>query len=156
MDSNIGYRDDGLFGGDGPRDIIEVLSYETGELKNTGSLQWCIDHYELSNELVADLSNLIDDGLPEQEEMKPYIARILEEINKSLGKDLKYCIWLTDKPEDIYFTYVAPYPDEVVGLEEFLESGNISKYKKSPYMLDNADSGGKLYAYEEYPTPIED
>lgn len=155
MESNIGYRDDGLFGGDGPRDIIEVLSYETGELNNTGSLQWCMDHYELSNELVADLSNLVDTGLLSVEEMKPYISRMLNEINKSLGKNLKYCVWLTDEPEDIYFTYIAPYPDETVGLEEFLESGSISKYKKSPYLLDNADSDGKLYAYEEYPTPLE-
>lgn len=154
----LGYRDDGLFGGDGPRDLIDVMSYEISDLGNDNSLYYCIGHYDLGEECVNKIHAILKKreevrGVEEEKEWKENLLMpiltdyLIPEICRLTRKELKYCLWLCDSPEQVKDSYSLE-GDEI----DFV----ISSYKKSNVILDDVGSDGKLYAYEDYPYPVEE
>jgi len=137
----IRYRSEDTYG-EGHRDIVEVMEYETFELENTdiidtlGSTYFSDDSLEsltfrslVGNQFCSELTAL---------DSTTFCERVLELLNRKTGKDLKYCLWLAD----------------LEAVLELYEGVNVDAYETSGVVLSDLGYDGSLYAYEELPTPL--
>lgn len=146
-----GYRDDGLFG-DGITDPLEVIYHETYVLGNCDIVETIVTEYSenLTEEELLYLNQIIamNQGLDTDmsEIDKPYFQDIL----KKVLNDRNYCLWLCEKPEDVYESYVEPMSgDDGVTYDEYKE--DISEYDvpEDALILSDLGSEGSLYVWKK-------
>lgn len=140
----IMYRSEDSYGS-GKRDILDVMTYEIYGLNNTDILYYVREHY-LDDKLkhtITELMYSIEEGLDEftEEEVYDVCKRIVDIINKKTNHNLKYVLWLADKSvvQDMY-------ADDLM---------NIDAYYTSDIILSDLGSDGILFAYDDYPEPIQ-
>lgn len=144
---NILFRSEEPFG-DGIRDIVEVIKYETFSLGNTDILDYVSDHYEAFD---AELSRKMRDISAEiavcggtilsEKEKTELIQKVVNSLNAYWGVSLKYCLWLAEKETVIEFYEASPE--------------SVEAYEASDYVLVDIGYDGMLFGYEELPKPIE-
>lgn len=125
----------------GERDPKEVIRYETCVLGNTDIWEYCLEHYELeenTKQLIADVIQLSEDGEPCDESVVVAIDALLEDLKRQFGREIKYCLWLTD------FQHVMEYYGEPT-----------TKCQVSDVILSDLGSDGILYGYFDKPNEIE-
>ncbi len=160
------YRSENLWG-EGYRDAAAVMAHETFELANTDILitlretilkdspyaeKLEILEEELNNACVADgdtnglLYNIITSHNSNDENSPSvrFFKEILQEIKRITGKDIKYCLWLCDTPEDV----------KRYDIHNELEDKDIDVYIESDIILSNIGVDGCLYGFETLPGPI--
>ena len=77
-----------------------------------------------------------------------FIVNLINIINEFYGKEIKYCLWLSDSCEDIISNYsLDPYYDEEKK-DYFYE---FHAYEDSEVILSDLGNCGKLYGYTEPP-----
>lgn len=139
---SIRYRCDDCFG-DGVRNVIDVLVYETYELGNIDILDYLANHQLKDSELKEDflqLKNEIEEELSIQSmgeyDLRELYQNALNEIKNQTGKDIKYCLWLADKDtvKDYYCQNMMNY--------------EINGYNTSNVILSDLGYDGALYGYE--------
>lgn len=98
------YRNNNAFG-DNVRKPLDVMVYEIFELGNTDIIEYCTEHYSLSNDLRNDIDDIIDniDDIDE-EDVISVIKMLLSELNELYGRPIKEVIWLAslDAVNDLY------------------------------------------------------
>ena len=141
--NTIMYRSEDSYGS-GVRDILDVMTYEIYELGNTDILEYVCEHY-LDKSTVDVIKRVIYSVEGGQDDIsEDYIydicKDIVSEINKKTNHDLKYALWLADKSvvEDMY-------TDDPL---------NIDAYYTSDVILSDLGNDGILFAYGDYPEPI--
>ena len=145
------FRNDTCYGA-GVIDLFDIIYYEVTELGNTDILDYCLEHYNLSDSTRVKLLNIEDiiggcniennSENPAYDEFllaKDGITSLLEEVSEMAGKCVKYGLWLADK-------------DKVIELYDGNES-NISEYEVSDVVLSELIDG-TLFGYEFPPKHI--
>lgn len=125
---------------DSERNIYKVLDFEINELGNNDILEYCLDNYNLSEELKERINDFFDNREDDVLTDNTLIKDLINEISKLTGKKLKYCIWLASK-------------EAVEELYDGKEEGNkIEEYDISDgVILSDLDFDGKLFAFENNP-----
>ena len=157
---NIGIRTEQLFG-EGYRNAAEVMAHEVFILGNTDILDNLATTIFKGTKFQEELQTLSDvlleienneelsdfcDRVYEDETLGvTYFERIIEGINNLTGKNIKYALWLCDSVEEIKNEY------EIVSSDNFTI---FDLYEKSDVILSDIGKGGKLYGYEELPSPF--
>lgn len=146
-EGNIKYRSEAPYG-EGIRDIISVLVYETYSLGNTDALEYITEHYlfgPLKDDARALCKEFEENGFVDdfsELDWEDFYRSAINEIDLVNCCNLRYCLWLADK--SIVKDY---YCDK---LDEF----DICGYEISLIKLSDLGHDGALYAYETMPTPI--
>lgn len=144
------YRSERLWG-EGYRDAAAVLAHEIFELGNTDILDYFFDHHLNSNPKLRDTcykyadslyNNGFVDDLNETDKIS-FCQKLLDEIEKTTGKKIKYCLWLCDTKEDVFKYAIC----------NELTQDDIDAYEESDIILSDIGSEGKLYGYEKFPQP---
>lgn len=142
----IRYRNESCYG-DGFRDIVDVMRHEIFTLENTDILEYLLDKNPeaFSDELIEDMKQAI--GHTEEyggtDEMQELCTNIRDSLSRFYGKELRYCLWLADK-------------DVVKELYDGNSAESVDAYKVSDYILSDLGRDGTLYAYEDFPEPVND
>lgn len=131
----IGFRSEEVFG-EGYRDAASVMAHEVFELGNSDILETLTSSFLKGNEVFRKLHNVKD-----EDSGVLFFKEVLEELSKVCGKEIKFCIWLCDQPEDVVNEYN-------VNLD------SLDVYIKSDVILSDLGTEGKLYGYEEMPKPL--
>lgn len=152
---NMKYRSE-LILGEGYRDVVPVLSYETFVLGNSDALETIgntiLKGTKLGKEMLV-LASYIQGGTEEtpyskivddmdMEKGMTFFQIVINEINRTLGKEIKYCLWLADSKEDVRAYCVG---------DQVLKEEDIDAYEESDVILSDIGSEGKLYGYEVLP-----
>ena len=153
----IGYRTEELYGS-GNRKAANVLAFEIFQLSNVDILLTIANTILKNNKIADDLIYLadcinekVDDDVVEKflnnafnnEELGiEFCQNILDEINKVLGKEINYVLWLSDTVEELLKEYYLN--DDVL----------LDSYECSDIILSDLGDNGKLYGYTECPKPI--
>ena len=152
----VKYRTEQLYGS-GYRDLKEVITFEILELGNDDIpltiLSSLMD--ECKMKASEDLRNMIKDltewRLTNEQtsfDKDRFIVNLINIINEFYGKEIKYCLWLSDSCEDIISNYsLDPYYDEEKK-DYFYE---FHAYEDSEVILSYLGNCGKLYGYTEPP-----
>lgn len=152
--SGEGYREaDAVMGHEvfnmGNPDIAETLSNtilkgtEKGE--ELAAIAAAIgSDYSMEISIAGETFNL-DELMENEEKATQYFREVLDEINKIVGKEIKYCLWLCDSIEDIIVNYL---------LEEQVAKATFDGYEESDVVLSDIADEGKLYGYVELPECI--
>lgn len=159
MLGKTGFRSE-AYSGSGVRNILDVMRFEILELENTDILSTCLENPLIKDEkLRADIEKAIADledcdsdiDLEDESEGSLYwlVNRIVIELRKNSGKDLKYALWLASREEVLKNDENGGYG---AGLDP--EYPEIDEYATSDIVLSDIGNGGALYAYEDYPKPI--
>lgn len=138
------YRNDD-YSNSGVQKLVDIIFYEVFELGNTDILEYCNDHYQLTD----DLTDMIDRNIeliqegddPSDSEIKYIAKELVKEICEETDKHLRYGLWLASKKSVIDF---------YDGTEE-----NINAYPISDVILSDLGDDGKLFAYEYFPYSVE-
>lgn len=138
--------------GDGYRDIIDVMCYETYVLGNTDILETLKGTMEKHDKPLADdmghmILDMIDNGYVEdmgEDSWKEFFGKVVSVLNRVYGTELKYCLWLAD------YETVRDYYGEGK-----LEKEDIDAYEESDIILSDIGYDGKLYGYAKLPMPVE-
>lgn len=138
--------------GDGYRDIIDVMVYETYELGNTDILETLKRTMEKHDKSIADdmewmISDMVENGYAEdmgEYDWREFFGKVVSVLNRVHGTELKYCLWLAD-----YETVRDYYGQGRLGNED------IDAYEESDIVLSDIGYDGKLYAYANLPKPVE-
>lgn len=162
------YRTERLWG-EGYIDAAEVMAHETFELGNTDIAETLAETIlkgtsvgeklliltkELEkDEIVEGDNGLLFEIIENYSNSEFYeklgilfFEEVLEEINRVTNKDIKYCLWLSDSPEDIINEY---------DMNNELDENSFDAYEESDIILSDLGIGGKLYGYEEEPRPVD-
>ena len=152
----VKYRTEQLYGS-GYRDLKEVISFEIFELGNDDIpltiLSLLTD--ECKVKASEDLRNMIKDltewRLTNEQtsfDKDRFIVNLINIINEFYGKEIKYCLWLSDSCEDIISNYgLESYYDEEKK-DYFYE---FHAYEDTEAILSDLGNCGKLYGYTEPP-----
>ena len=137
------------FNGSGIREPKEVILLETCNLGNTDIWTYCLNHYSLSA-LTKQYITWLQEAFEEEnkQEIPEYyyciiefiytaIDCLLDDLKKQFGKELVYCVWLTDY-QSVEKYYGRP----------------TTMCKKSDIILSDLGKEGALYAYFEEPMEI--
>ena len=142
----IRYRSENAFG-DGVRDIIAVMVYETYVLGNIDILEYLAQHYlfgklkEKALQLCSEHNeNGYIDDFSEEDWEKLYSSALIQLFLKT-KKTPKYCLWLADK--DVVKDYYCK------NMKEF----DLCAFETSNIILSDLGHDGTLYAYEKWPLP---
>lgn len=146
--------------GEGYREAADVMAHEIFVLQNTDILETISatilkgtsagkELMKLSKVMCCEmkdevLEKLLIDALEDKEVGIRYISNVLEAIRSSVGKEIKYALWLCDSIEDIKEEYDFNYE---------LDDSSFDAYMESDVVLSDLGRGGKLYGYEEMPCP---
>ena len=140
-----GYRCENLFG-DNVTDPIKVAIYECKELGNSDIPEYILKN---SNDLTYDEQIFLNNFLTTTDFNEFFDEEFFTEIIKKYIGNRNYCKWLCSTPENIYFSYVAPFEQEGVSLELFLETEDITEYEipNDAIILSDIDMEGVLYVW---------
>ena len=131
------YRNDKY--GTGVTDVIDIMTHEIGDLKNTDIIEWCLGHYGVSENLSAILNDIIE-NIDDYDEndfvLKRACASLIDEISRRKGKRIRYGIWLADRE-----TVMELYDGE----------GGIDEYYTSDVVLSDLGGDGVLFGYPDPP-----
>ena len=151
--NEIRYRTETAYG-EGYRDAVDVMTYETYELGNTDILKTLSSEFFTRNQALQDQCNNLIDELEEngyvddfsEEDWNQFFKTALQEIEKITGYKIHYVLWLADKG-------TALDPEE--GYGQYIENENdIVAYKIGQIVLSDLGYDGTLYGYTEYPEPL--
>lgn len=132
------YRNDSYNNSDGEiRKLKDILVYEIFDLENTDILEYCSEHYDLSEPLMNEMNGIIDGEELDEDAVEDLVKRLLTEISSLTGKILRYGLWLAKK--DVVMNFYD-------GDEE-----TISGYYVSDVILSDLGEDGILFAYETFP-----
>ena len=127
--------------GSGERDIKRVIKHEVSELRNIDILEYCYEHYALSDNLSSDIRTVID-RINQYEDVDDILSgvidRLVSELNALTGKNLRFCLWLGE------FQYIQDFYGEPTHASS-----------TSDVILSELGLDGTLYAFENEPTEIE-
>lgn len=127
---------------DSERMALSVMLFEITELQNIDILKYVSENYLMSEKLKMNVQKLIDniDGVDE-EDCEGILEEILNCIEDSTGKKIRYALWLADKDavEDMY-----------EGNERDIYAYNVD----NAVVLSDLGYDGTLYGFEEMPEPI--
>ena len=129
---------------DSERKALPVMLFEITELHNTDILEYVSENYLLSEELKMDVQEIIDNiDDVDEDGCEGILEEILNCIEDSTGKKIRYALWLADKDavEDMY-----------EGDERDIYAYNVD----DAVVLSDLGYDGTLYGFEEMPEPIED
>lgn len=162
----IKYRTEKLYG-EGYRDAAQVMAYEVLELFNTDIIVTLSKTIASNNPELQRILGIIDFELStmasdyldtdgkifdivqnydsDSKEAVSLFEKVLQEVNKATGKNIKYVLWLCDSKEDLYKNYND---------DGNLTDDDIDEYEDSDVILSDLGGDGKLYGYEELPIPI--
>lgn len=153
---DISYRTEAAYG-EGFRDAIEVMTFETYELGNMDILdtlapQLQEKYPEISKEMENFCQEIEDNGYVDdmsEEDWNDFYRKVLNAINDITGRDdLKYCLWLAD-----YDVVVDYYGDGKITKED-VDAYYTSDEGKEPVIASDLGVDGRLYLYEEYPEEV--
>lgn len=145
----IRYRTE-AFSGQQYRDAAEVMAFETfemgnvdmletlskGVLKDSVVLQQCANFI---NEI--DRNGFVDDFSPE--DGVEFFKKVLSEIQRVTGHDIKYALWLADLD-----TVKSFYGQDMASEDDY------DAYEVGQVVLSDLGSDGTLYGYANFPRPI--
>ena len=131
----IGFRSEDVFG-EGYRDAPSVMAHEVFELKNPDIIDTLSSNLMRGSKILKEAHNITD-----EESGVLFFKEVLKELSKITGREVKYCLWLGDQPEDVINEYN-------VNLD------SLNAYIKSDIVLSDLGTEGKLYGYEEMPKPL--
>ena len=152
----VKYRTEQLYGS-GYRDLKEVISFEILELGNDDIPLTILSL--LTDECKVKASEYLRNMIKELTEWRltneqtsfdkdRFIINLINIINEFYGKEIKYCLWLSDSCEDIISNYnLDPYYDEEKK-DYFYE---FHAYEDSEVIISDLSNCGKLYGYTEHP-----
>lgn len=139
----IRYRSEAPFG-EGYRDVVPVMVHEIYEMGNVDILETLISGiYDIPEGLVEDCREIIEDKIESSEDgVTKLCEKLIREISRNVGHEIKYCLWLADKQvvEDFYCAR-----EEVFDIDAY-ETGNI---------LSDCGYDGCLYGYKSLPQPLD-
>ena len=161
------YRTEQLWG-EGYRDAAKVMAHEVFELRNTDIIktlsETILKDTEMSHllrvlgeEIENDCIFIGDNGLlydivknySNDDKYKTlgstFFEEVLHTIKEETGKDIKYCLWLCDSPQDIINSY---------DINHELNENSFDCYEESDVILSDLGVEGKLYGYVSIPVPI--
>lgn len=157
----IKYRSEELYG-EGYRDAAAVMAYEVFVMQNTDILETLSkgilkDTEEglklkflmkvMQEEFESDAHEIfLDEAFHDENVRNDYMKAVLQAISNVTGKEIRYCLWLCDSIEDIKNSYESDFLDTTLTLFDGYESSDI--------VLSDIGVAGKLYGYENEPTPI--
>lgn len=133
----IGFRSEDVFG-EGYRYAPRVMAHEVFELENSDIIDTLSSNLMRGSKILKEAHNITD-----EESGVLFFKEVLKELSKITGREVKYCLWLCDKPEDVFKEYGA-------------SKDSIKVYLKSDIVLSDLGNEGKLYGYEELPKPLAD
>ena len=149
----IRYRTETAYG-EGYRDAVEVMTYETYELGNTDILKTLSSDFLTHNQALQNQCNNLIEELEEngyvddfsEKDWNQFFETALQEIEKITGYKIHYVLGLADKeavldPEEGYGQHIESEQD-------------IDAYKVGQIVLSNLSYDGTLYGYTEYPEPL--
>ena len=154
----LGYRTEQLYG-EGYRDAAAIMAHEVFELTNTDILDTLSETLFKDTALGAELKLLsdvvsgeedddfLDEAFENEEVGIEYFNKILDEIKKVTGKEIRYALWLCDSIEDIKNEYECDEIDVKLTL--------FDAYETSDIILSDIGTEGKLFGYEEMPQPVD-
>ena len=132
-------------------DVCDIVCYETFELGNSDILitllaQGLIKDPELRN-LAREFS---DDPIASSENKEyslkdklDYVRKVIADVSKSSGVDLKYALWLAPKEAIANFYGI-----------DMLDEYDYDAYKAGPVLLSDLEGEGFLFGYSEMPSPL--
>lgn len=170
LHNEVGYRTE-TYAGSGVRDVSQVFSFEILELGNVDILDTLLDEtlFIQDENLRRDMrwasEYLMENGAPhwdgdneeypddteDDKKLRALIPKIIDEVRKYSGFDIKYALWLADYDE-------VMRNDENGGYGVYITdpATDIQKYHTSPVILSYLGTMGILYGYVDEPQPIED
>lgn len=136
-----GYRCEYLFG-DGVTDPLEVSFYETRDLGNSDIPDMILK----TCQTLTEEERVFLNTFKEQDEPDKWFFQSI--VRKYIG-NRNFCKWLCKSPKDIFHSYIEPFKDNSILLNEFLNSGDISEYNIPDDAIVLADLGveGSLYCW---------
>lgn len=145
--NNIRYRTEEAFG-DGYRDILDVMTYETYNLANNDLLMYFLRTYKDADSTVREQARKILASYEGEEhvdfgeaDIREFFAAEIKELERLTGKRLRYCLWLAEK-DTVKEYYMQGGPCTVDG------------YPVSDVVLTDLGYDGTLYAYEQLPEAV--
>ena len=137
--------------GEGYREVVPVLCWETFELGNSDILltlaNGLLKNSPLKKQLLSFSEDLNKNGFiadfPEEQQLQ-FFTEVISEINSFTKKNIKYCLWLADL--DGVKSYCLNDTE--------LSDDDIDVYEESDVILSNIDFDGCLYGYETLPKCI--
>ncbi len=142
MENDLGYRDDNLFG-EGVTDLRKIMVFEIQELENSGILNYC-ETLPISDSLKSKMDGFLE-RKHTAKETESLVDSLVEELCKISGKNLTHGLWLCDKPEYVYNSYVKDM-GEYDSFDDYKD--NITIYCKG-FKIDDVGQDGSLFAYTE-------
>ena len=131
------------YGGSDVFDAESVILFEIGELKNTYILEYCTNHYDLSD-ILLDRMKAVIENVESYEEDTPELVTVVKDLLKEVSRQCKtkvrYCLWLASL-ENVRELYDG-------------NDDNISAYKTSDVILSDLGDDGMLFGYSEMPKQI--
>lgn len=156
MEKNFEFRTE-TYLGLGERDAIRVMTHETWEQENTDIPETLLEQPGLIQDegIKADLRSICEDGFAEDEDGEEYVSevyrKVLAEIKRTIGKDIKYVLWLAP-----YNTVAEPDPNKG-GYGQYIKSpADIDKYEVGDVLLSDMGDAGHLWGYEQCPHPVDE
>ena len=164
--NEIRYRTES-YSGSGVRDAASIIAFECVELQNNDILETLISSGYIKNDILRqEMKDLValNDGTKDEYEVPQSIAdlygcendedvqfaeRILAEVNKNTGKNIRYALWLAD------YDIVAGRDQQSGDYGyDMGENPDTDAYEVSDIVLSECDPDGTLYGYESYPRPV--
>lgn len=118
-------------------DIIDVMHHEIFELEHSDILTYVLDNYIEAINLSWFYSihtTFNNRAVLTYKAQRKFCAALVELLNGYFHTNLKYCLWLVDKPATF--------------------EQNTARYKASNFVLDDLGSEGVLFAYESIPRSL--
>lgn len=134
------YRNDSLYGS-GVTNLEEILCHEIGELGNTDILTYCLDNYDIPDNLTSLIDELIDaidecDDIDDSE-IRDISRQLISCVSEECGVNCKYGVWGCTSRQDVIDLYEG-------------NDDNVSEYYiKKPVIFSDLGKDGILIGMEE-------
>lgn len=140
----IRYRTEMSF--ESPRNALDVMRFEIGEMKNTDILEYVRDNYDLPRMLKDNIDEMIgtlDDIDENDDELGHLLKEILFCIADETGVDVRYALWLADRD-----SVIENYEGDELEIHAYETDGAV--------VLSDLGYDGTLYGYASMPEEIEE
>jgi hypothetical protein len=160
--AGTGYRDENLYG-EGFRDPVAIVRHEVGELMNIGICGHMAKNAPIflkgakaeHRALIEDAATLSSADELEDDRLEALLLALEAVCRRTLGRR-DFAVWLCATPQDVYESYVAPFPDS--SYETWREGAWVRRYAipEDAMALDDLGDEGALFCWRREQTTAKD